>query len=95
MTDCQGIEPIGWRHPRATAEPASAQRTAYRHLDHCVAVDPMLAGIRFPGAPSRLRPGDFVGLDRPGKQNESLASDRRGKLPLSNVYAPNACKALA
>ncbi len=55
----------------------------------------------FPGAPSRLGPGDFVGLDRPRQIERSwlrvsreLATDRRQKLLPSAVIAPHARKSL-
>src|SRR6266699_5002620 len=55
----------------------------------------------FPGAPSRLGPYDFVGLDRPRQMERSwlrvsreLATDRRQKLLPSAVIAPHARKSL-
>jgi hypothetical protein len=52
MTDSQNVEPIRrWLH-RVTASGGVHPKTLISHLTACVAIDP------------RLRPGDFVGLDR-------------------------------
>jgi hypothetical protein len=48
-----------------------------------------------PGAPSMLRPRDFVGLGRPRETERSLAPDRRQKLLPSAVIAPDARKSLS
>jgi len=64
MTDCQEIEPIGWRLPRVALRGLRPQE--HSSLTSTVALRPIrLARIRFSGAPSRLGPGDFAGLDRP------------------------------
>jgi hypothetical protein len=87
--DRRKVEQIGrWFH-RVSACGGVRPRTPAS--PRCVALDPMFAGSRLPGA-VRVRPSNLVGLDCSGKWNESLASDRRQKPILSAVIAPDARK---
>src|SRR5450755_2650286 len=52
----------------------------------------MLAGSRLPGTVKGSGRATSSALTVPGKRNESLASDRRQKLILSAVIAPDARK---
>ena len=95
MTDCQEFDPIGWRLPRVALRRLRPQERS--SLTSTVA----LRSIRCSRGSVSRGHGQGSGwatssaLTVPGKTERKPGIDRREKLHLSNVYAPNACKALA